>query len=71
MLPENFPGCENFRNLRIFVGYKISQCENSQPAETVHRHPVLACNSPFAYNSSFHAPAINFFNFLNHPINGH
>ena len=42
----------NFRNLR-------------NGAETVHRHPVFACNSPF------HAHAINFYNFLSHLINGH
>ena len=56
-MPEDFSGCENFHNLRIFSG-----CENSQPG-TVHLlllQLFVSCKTPFD------APEINFSNLLSH-----
>ena len=46
-----------FRRVRNFTTYEILQCGNwlSQ-----HCSSSPTCNSPFAYNSSFHAPIMKF-----------
>ena len=57
-MPEDFSGCENFRNLRS---------ENSQPG-TVHLlllQLFVSCNPPFDI------PEIKFYNLLSQAINGH
>ena len=80
-MPEDFSGCENFRNLRKFAG-----CEKSQAAK-IRRLPKFAgCEilqvtkvrnlALFTFfsslhlfvscNPSFDAPEINFSNLLSH-----
>ena len=59
-ISQNFPGISQvakFPRVRNFTTYEISQCENwlSQ-----HCSSSPTCNSPFAYNSSFHAPTMKF-----------
>ena len=71
MLGELVFACEFPRLRKFSQPTKFRRVRNSQPADTFPRHPVFACNSPFPYNSSFHAPAMNFSNFWNHAINGH
>ena len=73
-MPEDFSGCENFRNLRIFAGCEnfrnlriFAGCEISQHG-TVHLLPLslfVSCNPPFG------DPEIKFSNLLSKPINGH
>ena len=62
-MPDDFSSCENFHNLRKFVG-----CEISKPTGIVH---LLSCNSLFSVTLRFAHLKLKFYNLLSHSINGH
>ena len=59
---EDFLGCENFRNLRKFVGCEISQ---HGIVHLLLLQLFVSCNPPFD------VPEIKFSNLLSQAFNGH